>query len=42
MSMLHRIFLKMLIHLLKVKRDTFDLLKPKSYLSRSEDMVHAA
>ena len=28
-----------LIHLLKVTRKFFDLLKPKSYLSRLEDIV---
>ena len=37
MSMLHCIFFKRMI-LPKVTGQTFDLLKPKSYLSRWEDM----
>ena len=32
-------FLKKLIHLLKVKEKFFDLLKPKSYLSRLENIA---
>ena len=33
-------FLKKLIHLLKVTGKVFDVLKPKSYLSRQKDMAH--
>ena len=39
MSILHRILLKKLLHLLKVTGKVFELLKPKSYLSRLEDIA---
>ena len=41
MSMLHRNFLH-LIHLLKVKGKFFDLLQPKPYLSRLENIARDA